>query len=92
MFAWDCFQGNLLVPPWSGYPREQSSGQTCGGEQRGKQSVMAPRYAPSLRSRLPALAMLLQIIFILLFAFFVEIENLDDPADDEGLVNSYASK
>ncbi|KAI4903436.1 hypothetical protein NFI96_014480, partial [Prochilodus magdalenae] len=42
---------------------------------RSKQSLMAPRYAPSLLSRLPPLAFLLQIIFIVLFAFFVEIDH-----------------
>uniref|UniRef100_A0A673JVS7 Rh blood group, D antigen n=1 Tax=Sinocyclocheilus rhinocerous TaxID=307959 RepID=A0A673JVS7_9TELE len=36
---------------------------------------MAPQYAPSLRSRLPLVAFLLETIFILLFVFFVKIEQ-----------------
>uniref|UniRef100_A0A8C2A2M6 Rh blood group, D antigen n=1 Tax=Cyprinus carpio TaxID=7962 RepID=A0A8C2A2M6_CYPCA len=35
----------------------------------------APGYAPSLRSRLPLVAFLLETIFILLFVFFVKIEH-----------------
>uniref|UniRef100_A0A3B4CGI4 Ammonium transporter AmtB-like domain-containing protein n=1 Tax=Pygocentrus nattereri TaxID=42514 RepID=A0A3B4CGI4_PYGNA len=50
---------------------------------------MAPRYAPSLWSRLPPLAIILQIIFIVLFAFFVEIEDLS-KTDEEEFLNSYA--
>ncbi|XP_036431000.1 rh blood group, D antigen [Colossoma macropomum] len=50
---------------------------------------MAPRYAPSLWSRLPPLAIILQIIFIVLFAFFVEIEDLA-KTDVEEFLNSYA--
>lgn len=38
---------------------------------------MASKYAPSLRGRLPPVALLLETIFILLFAFFAEYE---DPA------------
>ncbi|KAA0718297.1 B Rhesus blood group family type [Triplophysa tibetana] len=38
---------------------------------------MAPQYAPSLRSRLPFVTLLLEIIFLLLFFFFVKIEHQD---------------
>ncbi|KAJ8333124.1 hypothetical protein SKAU_G00420200 [Synaphobranchus kaupii] len=38
---------------------------------------MAPKYAPSLRGRLPPMTLLLETIFISMFAFFVEYE---DPA------------
>ncbi|XP_076830726.1 rh blood group, D antigen isoform X2 [Brachyhypopomus gauderio] len=46
---------------------------------------MAPRYAPSLWSRLPPVALLLEVIFIVLFAFFVEIEELKDKKNQEFL-------
>ncbi|KAJ8385575.1 hypothetical protein AAFF_G00185290 [Aldrovandia affinis] len=36
--------------------------------------MMAPKYAPSLRGRLPPMALILETIFILLFAFLVEYE------------------
>ncbi|KAG9274862.1 ammonium transporter Rh type A-like [Astyanax mexicanus] len=50
---------------------------------------MAPRYAPSLRSRMPPLAIVLQVSFIVLFAFFVET---GDPEEgDEKFINSYAN-
>ncbi|XP_056616236.1 rh blood group, D antigen isoform X2 [Triplophysa dalaica] len=39
--------------------------------------TMAPQYAPSLRSRLPIVTLLLEIIFLLLFVFFVKIEHQD---------------
>ncbi|KAJ8289459.1 hypothetical protein GJAV_G00001530 [Gymnothorax javanicus] len=42
-----------------------------------RKKIMAPKYAPSLRGRLPAIALILEMIFILLFAFFAEYE---DPA------------
>ncbi|XP_066535739.1 rh blood group, D antigen [Hoplias malabaricus] len=51
---------------------------------------MAPRYAPSLRSRLPPLAILLQIIFIVIFAFFVDIADVVKDKKKE-LVTSYAN-
>ncbi|KAG7465999.1 hypothetical protein MATL_G00160140 [Megalops atlanticus] len=38
---------------------------------------MAPQYAPSLRGRLPPLALLLETIFIALFAFLVEYEEAE---------------
>lgn len=50
---------------------------------------MAPKYAPSLRARLPPVALLLQITFILIFAFCVEIERKEK--DGEFMI-SYASK
>ncbi|XP_041928561.1 rh blood group, D antigen [Alosa sapidissima] len=34
---------------------------------------MVPQYAPSLRSRLPVVALLLETIFILFFAFYMEV-------------------
>ncbi|XP_062379004.1 rh blood group, D antigen isoform X1 [Sardina pilchardus] len=37
---------------------------------------MAPQYAPSLRSRLPVVALLLETIFILFFAFYVEVQHI----------------
>ncbi|XP_029350038.1 rh blood group, D antigen [Echeneis naucrates] len=40
---------------------------------------MAPRYAPSLRSRLAPLVLLLQIGFIVVFAFYAEIQSRENP-------------
>ncbi|XP_072533481.1 rh blood group, D antigen [Salminus brasiliensis] len=51
---------------------------------------MAPRYAPSLRSRLPPLAIVLQVAFIVLFAFFVETEDFKEENEKE-FINSYAN-
>ncbi|XP_060781255.1 rh blood group, D antigen isoform X1 [Neoarius graeffei] len=38
---------------------------------------MAPKYAPSLRAQLPPVALLLQIAFIVIFAFCVEIKDYE---------------
>ncbi|KAK1791192.1 hypothetical protein P4O66_013214 [Electrophorus voltai] len=46
---------------------------------------MAPRYAPSLWARLPAMALMLEIIFIVLFAFFVETEEFKKTKNQEFL-------
>ncbi|KAL1262552.1 hypothetical protein QQF64_005291 [Cirrhinus molitorella] len=54
---------------------------------------MAPQYAPGLRSRLPLVAFLLETIFILLFVFFVKIEQherTDREADSKLFISSYA--
>ncbi|KAI2658090.1 Ammonium transporter Rh type A [Labeo rohita] len=54
---------------------------------------MAPQYAPSLRSRLPLVAFLLETIFILLFVFFVKIEQfeqIDRESDSKPFISSYA--
>ncbi|XP_026114552.1 ammonium transporter Rh type A-like [Carassius auratus] len=54
---------------------------------------MAPQYAPSLRSRLPLVAFLLETIFILLFVFFVKIEQhelIDRESDSKLFISSYA--
>ncbi|XP_048060524.1 rh blood group, D antigen [Megalobrama amblycephala] len=54
---------------------------------------MAPQYAPSLRSRLPLVAFLLETIFILLFVFFVKIEQheqIDRNYDSKLFIRSYA--
>uniref|UniRef100_A0A8C1IK47 Rh blood group, D antigen n=1 Tax=Cyprinus carpio TaxID=7962 RepID=A0A8C1IK47_CYPCA len=53
----------------------------------------APGYAPSLRSRLPLVAFLLETIFILLFVFFVKIEQpeqIDREYDSKLFISSYA--
>lgn len=52
---------------------------------------MAPKYAPSLRARLPPVAFILQVAFIVIFAFCVKIE---DAGKDKGeaFIYSYASK
>ncbi|KAM9477516.1 rh blood group, D antigen [Clarias gariepinus] len=44
---------------------------------------MAPKYAPSLRARFPPVALLLQTIFIVIFAFFVEIEDYGKKKEEE---------
>lgn len=36
---------------------------------------MAPQYAPSLRSRLPPLLLFLQLGFIVIYAFYIEIDG-----------------
>ncbi|XP_026885015.2 rh blood group, D antigen [Electrophorus electricus] len=46
---------------------------------------MAPHYAPSLWARLPAMALMLEIIFIVLFAFFVETEEFKKTKNQEFL-------
>lgn len=51
---------------------------------------MAPQYAPSLRSRLAPLLLLLQTGFIVIFAFYVEIETHSINTDFTS--NFYASK
>ncbi|XP_062851836.1 rh blood group, D antigen [Trichomycterus rosablanca] len=51
---------------------------------------MAPQYAPSLRARLPPVALLLQISFIVIFAFCVEIEDYK-KVKDKAFVNTYAN-
>ncbi|TRY98337.1 hypothetical protein DNTS_025959 [Danionella cerebrum] len=54
---------------------------------------MAPRYAPSLRSRLPLLVFLLQTVFILLFFFFLRIERQevnDKESESNIFIHSYA--
>ncbi|MCJ8730998.1 hypothetical protein PDJAM_G00190730 [Pangasius djambal] len=50
---------------------------------------MAPKYAPSLRARLPPVALLLQITFIVIFAFFVEIGDYEKIKEEE-FIYSYA--
>ncbi|XP_060727746.1 rh blood group, D antigen isoform X2 [Tachysurus vachellii] len=50
---------------------------------------MAPKYAPSLRARLPPLAFLLQVAFIVIFAFCVKIED-DGKDKGEAFIYSYA--
>uniref|UniRef100_A0AAQ4PXT8 Rh blood group, D antigen n=1 Tax=Gasterosteus aculeatus aculeatus TaxID=481459 RepID=A0AAQ4PXT8_GASAC len=56
-------------------PFEQ--GATCSGWKRSVQGScpMAPQYAPSLRSRLAPLLLFLQIGFVVIFAFCIEIES-----------------
>ncbi|XP_071327364.1 rh blood group, D antigen [Trachinotus anak] len=49
---------------------------------------MAPRYAPSLRYRLAPLLLLLQLGFIIIFAFFAEIQSKAD-VDGEPVSNIY---
>lgn len=51
---------------------------------------MAPQYAPSLRSRLAPLLLLLQTGFIVIYAFYVEIETHSFNTDFTS--NFYASK
>ncbi|XP_058650737.1 rh blood group, D antigen isoform X2 [Onychostoma macrolepis] len=55
---------------------------------------MAPRYAPSLRSRLPLVAFLLETFFLLLFVFFVKIEHQHEKigrkSDSTLFISSYA--
>lgn len=53
-------------------------------------SPMAPQYAPSLRSRLAPLLLLLQTGFIVIYAFYVEIEKHSFNTDFTS--NFYASK
>lgn len=53
-------------------------------------SPMAPHYAPSLRSRLAPLLLLLQTGFIVIYAFYVEIETRSFKTDFTS--NFYASK
>ncbi|KAB5582105.1 hypothetical protein PHYPO_G00183350 [Pangasianodon hypophthalmus] len=50
---------------------------------------MAPKYAPSLRARLPPVALLLQIAFIVIFTFFVEIGDYEKKKAEE-FIFSYA--
>uniref|UniRef100_A0A8C2B8Y5 Ammonium transporter Rh type B-like n=1 Tax=Cyprinus carpio TaxID=7962 RepID=A0A8C2B8Y5_CYPCA len=55
---------------------------------------MAPQYAPSLRSRLPLVAFLLETIFLILFVFFVKIEQQHEQSgresDSKLFISSYA--
>ncbi len=55
---------------------------------------MAPQYAPSLRSRLPLVAFLLETFFLLLFVFFVKIEQQHEQigreSDSKLFIGSYA--
>ncbi|NP_001019990.1 Rh blood group, D antigen [Danio rerio] len=52
---------------------------------------MAPQYAPSLRSRLPLVAFLLETLFLLLFVFWVKIEKQEyRRSESEPFVHSYA--
>ncbi|XP_055025294.2 rh blood group, D antigen [Misgurnus anguillicaudatus] len=44
---------------------------------------MAPQYAPSLRSRLPLVTFLLETTFLLLFVFFVKIEQHEPREFDQ---------
>lgn len=44
-------------------------------EEKCAKSPMAPQYAPSLRSRLAPLLLFLQIGFIVIYAFYIEIES-----------------
>ncbi|XP_017319287.1 rh blood group, D antigen isoform X1 [Ictalurus punctatus] len=53
---------------------------------------MAPKYAPSLRARLPPVALFLQITFIVIFAFCVEIEDNEKETEKEKVfIYSYAN-
>lgn len=52
---------------------------------------MARQYAPSLRSRLAPLLLFLQIGFIVIYAFFIEIEN-NSNVDGTTFSNFYPSK
>lgn len=57
--------------------------------------TMALQYAPSLRSRLPFVTLLLEIIFLLLFVFFVKIEHQDEvyrEIDKKTLIHLYAGQ
>ncbi|XP_058242418.1 rh blood group, D antigen isoform X2 [Hemibagrus wyckioides] len=51
---------------------------------------MAPKYAPSLRARLPPVAFLLQVAFIVIFAFCVKIEH-NGREKNQNFINSYAN-
>uniref|UniRef100_A0A673J1B8 Ammonium transporter Rh type A-like n=1 Tax=Sinocyclocheilus rhinocerous TaxID=307959 RepID=A0A673J1B8_9TELE len=54
---------------------------------------MAPQYAPSLRSRLPLVAFLLETIFLLLFVIFVKIEQHEQFGRESAsklFISSYA--
>ncbi|TST98554.1 Ammonium transporter Rh type A [Bagarius yarrelli] len=50
---------------------------------------MAPKYAPSLRARLPPVAFLLQLAFIVIFAFCVKVDE-DEKEKGEAFFYSYA--
>uniref|UniRef100_A0AAQ6A9H4 Ammonium transporter AmtB-like domain-containing protein n=1 Tax=Amphiprion ocellaris TaxID=80972 RepID=A0AAQ6A9H4_AMPOC len=50
---------------------------------------MAPQYAPSLRSRLAPLLLFLQTAFIIIYAFFVEVDS-NVKVDGETFSNFYA--
>lgn len=73
-----------------------SSSSLAGVDYRHSESVtviMAPQYAPSLRSRFPLVAFLLETVFILLFVFFVKIEQheqIDRESDSKLFIRSYA--
>ncbi|KAK3553337.1 hypothetical protein QTP70_000845 [Hemibagrus guttatus] len=51
---------------------------------------MAPKYAPSLRARLTLVAFLLQVAFIVIFAFCVKIED-DGKEKVQNFIYSYAN-
>ena len=64
--------------PGSGLRPVQSAGATLasvGGEVRRDLLLMAPQYAPSLRSCLGPMLLVLQLGFILIYAFYIEIES-----------------
>lgn len=52
---------------------------------------MAPQYAPSLRSRLAPLLLSLQIGFVVIYAFYTEIES-HIKEDEEPFSNFYAGE
>lgn len=74
----------------------QSDGHSCehasvGEEVRRGTSPMAPQYAPSLRSRLTPLLLSLQIGFVVVYAFYTEIES-NIKEDEETFSNLYAGE
>lgn len=63
----------MFVCTWL-HPR-QSGGGLHASVGRSGTSPMAPQYAPSLRSRLAPLLLILQIGLIVIYAFYTEIET-----------------
>lgn len=80
-----CARGCALSNPPGLHMRQLE--EKCAGDI----SSMAPRYAPSLRSRLPPLLLFLQIGFVAIYAFYVEVES-HVKVDGKTFSNFYPGK